>query len=419
VSQPARVLVTGASGYVATRLIPQLLGRGYRVRCLVRDPQRLHNRPWARNVEIVAGDITNPASLPAAVQDVQIAYYLIHSMSAGKNYDEQDRQGARNFGAAANAAGVEQIIYLGGLGESGKLSKHMQSRHETGAILRESGVPVTEFRASVIIGAGSISFEMIRWLTEWMPVLPAPTPTRVPGQPIATRDLLQYLLAAIGHSASMGQIVEIGGSDQLSYPDLLLGYAHERTLRRWAFRVPFFPPDPAALIADLLTPVPFSIARPLMGELVMESVITRPGARDLFPEIVPMNYSEAVQLAFTRSTSEAWTPHLIARHPLTGARVSTLGEGFFITFQQEQMPIEAGKAFEQAQSAAGKGWQVEGTDSRLWVRWKWQGNLPGELWREVAIKPLAENQSQIATCLMFAPRGLAGMLYWKFFNREI
>ena len=216
--------MTGASGYIGGRLVPALLEAGYRVRCLVRDPARLSGRSWAEQVEIVAGDVLRPDSLATALGGVEAAYYLVHSMSEGAAFHQRDLQAARNFGAAARAAGVRRLLYLGGLGDpAADLSQHLRSRQETGEALRGSGLPVTEFRAAVIVGAGSISFEMVRTMTERLPLMICPRWVFTRIQPIAIRDVLAYLVAALEVEASAGQIVEIGGAEILTYAEMVQG----------------------------------------------------------------------------------------------------------------------------------------------------------------------------------------------------
>ena len=206
------ILVTGATGYVGGRLVPRLLAAGYRVRCLVRDPARLQGRAWLNQVEVAQGDMLQPASLVAAMRDVSVVYYLVHSLGGGNDFSERDLVAARNCANTAKSAGVERIIYLGGLGDpQADLSPHLRSRHETGAALREAGVPVTEFRAAVIVGSGSLSFEMIRYLTERLPVMICPKWVFTRIQPIAIRNVLDYLVAALDCAASTGRILEIGG----------------------------------------------------------------------------------------------------------------------------------------------------------------------------------------------------------------
>jgi uncharacterized protein YbjT (DUF2867 family) len=223
------VLVTGATGYVGGRLVPQLVDAGYRVRVLARDPERLKDRSWHARVEIAQGDVLQAETLTNAMQGVDAAYYLVHSMSELRDFRNRDLTAARNFGRAARAANVQRIIYLGGLGNPDeKLSKHLRSRQETGDALRESGVPVTEFRAAIIVGSGSVSFEIIRTMTERVPLMICPRWVYVRVQPIAIRDILDYLVTALRVPESAGRIIEIGGADVQKYGDMMLGYARAR-----------------------------------------------------------------------------------------------------------------------------------------------------------------------------------------------
>jgi uncharacterized protein YbjT (DUF2867 family) len=233
VSDPHLILVTGATGYVGGRLVPRLLAAGYRVRCLARDPARLQGRPWIAQVEVVAGDVLNPDSLAAALHGVWVVYYLVHSLGGGSDFSERDLAAARNCAQAAQAAGVQRIIYLGGLGDSASdLSPHLRSRHDTGDALREAGVPVTEFRAAVIVGSGSLSFEMIRYLTERLPAMICPKWVFTRIQPIAIRNVLDYLVAALASPESAGRTIEIGGHDVVTYAEMMMGYAQARGLKR-------------------------------------------------------------------------------------------------------------------------------------------------------------------------------------------
>ncbi len=220
------VLVTGVTGYIGGRLVPHLIEAGYRVRVLVRDKKRLQGRAWLRQVDVVEGDVLDPSTLAPSLSGVSAAYYLIHSMSGSADFDHRDLQAARNFGAAAATSGVERIIYLGGLGDPlADLSRHLRSRQQTGQALKELGVPVTEFRAAIVVGSGSISFEMIRYLTERLPVMVCPRWVFTRVQPIAIDDVLDYLVAALEIPESAGRIIEIGGSEVLTYGEMMLGYA--------------------------------------------------------------------------------------------------------------------------------------------------------------------------------------------------
>jgi uncharacterized protein YbjT (DUF2867 family) len=233
------ILVTGATGYIGGRLVPRLLEAGYRVRVLARDPARLAGRPWAGQVEVVRGDCLASDSLPPALAGVQAAFYLVHSMAGGRDFEERDLTAARSFSQAAKGAGVRQIVYLGGLGDPGSdLSKHLRSRQETGEALRTAGVPVTEFRAAVIVGSGSLSFEIIRYLTERLPIMICPRWLYTRVQPIAVRNVLDYLAASIRTPDCLGKVVEIGGAGTMTYREMLLGYARLRGLKRWLIPVP-------------------------------------------------------------------------------------------------------------------------------------------------------------------------------------
>jgi uncharacterized protein YbjT (DUF2867 family) len=300
-----RVLVTGATGYIGGRLVPELVNSGHSVRCFVRDPNRIAGR--FPNVEVARGDVFDRDSLIAAMQGCDVAYYLVHSMSDDRHdFTRRDREAARTFGEAAAAAGVARIIYLGGLGverAARALSPHLRSRQEVGDELRAAGVPVTEFRAAIIVGSGSISFEMLRYLTERLPVMIAPKWVLTRCQPIGVRDVLSYLTAALGVTESAGRIIEIGGADVLPYVEMMRRYAALRGLARRIFIVPFFSPRLSSRWIHLVTPIPSSIAMPLVEGLFNEVIVHDDSARTLFPHIVPIGYDAAVTRALDRFAS--------------------------------------------------------------------------------------------------------------------
>ena len=291
-----KILVTGATGYIGGRLVPVLLEAGHRVRVLVRDPERIVGRSWADAVEVVVGDLLRPETLAAACDGVDVAYYLVHAMYAGADFAERDRTAARNFVAAAQR--VRHVIYLGGLLPAGEVSSvHLTSRAEVGEILR-SGLPTTEFRAGPIIGSGSASFEMVRYLTERLPAMVAPRWILNEVQPIAVRDILGYLLAALEREPA--GVVDVGTAP-LSFRQMMLEYAAARGLGRLIVPVPVLAPKLAALWVGLVTPIPNSLAVPLVQGIVQPVVASTDRARSLFPDVVPISYRRAVDLALERT----------------------------------------------------------------------------------------------------------------------
>ena len=293
-----RVLVTGATGYMGGRLVPLLLERGHQVRVLVRDPGRLVGRKWSHAVEVVQGDVLRGTGLAEALSGVEAAYYLVHSMCTGPDFAERDRQAARAFVEAGG--NLRQMIYLGGIlpgPGTRKNSEHLSSRAEVGEILRAS-LPTTELRAGPIIGSGSASFEMVRYLTERLPAMVAPRWIENQVQPIAVRDVLSYLVAALGRTDALG-IIDVG-TDPLTFREMMLGYAEARGLPRVIIPVPVLAPGLAALWVGLVTPIPNCLAVPLVRGMVRPVVGDTTRARELFPEIRPLPYRAAVDLALAR-----------------------------------------------------------------------------------------------------------------------
>ena len=296
------ILVTGATGYVGGRLVPRLIEAGHRVRCLVRDPSRLQGRAWASQVEVVQGDVLDPDSLGGTMRDVDVVYYLIHSLGEGGGFQQLDVQAARNTSAAAKSAGVNRLIYLGGLGDSrADLSPHLRSRQQAGEALRQSGVSVTEFRAAIVVGSGSLSFEMVRYLTERLPVMICPKWVFTRIQPIAIRNVLDYLVGAIQSPASADHIIEIGGLDVLTYAEMMTRYARVRGLKRLLIAVPVLTPRLSSYWVHLITPIPANIAQPLIKGLTNEVVVHDDTARRLFPSIQLLDYETSVPTRFRKN----------------------------------------------------------------------------------------------------------------------
>ncbi len=295
--RPPVVLLTGGTGYVGGRLIPLLEKRGVALRCLARNPDRLRPRV-AASTEIAQGDVLDPPSLDAAMKGVSTAYYLVHLMSGSKDFEEDDRRAATNFAAAAKNAGVRRIIYLGGLGDDDdpRLSPHLRSRHEVGEILRGSGVQTVEFRASLVIGAGSLSFDLVKSLTDRLPVMICPRWLSTPTQPIAVDDVLAYLLAALDLPPGPSRTFEVGCPEVTTYGGMIREYARQRGLRRWLLSVPVLTPYLSSLWLALVTPAAFQIGRHLIEGLKNPTVVQDRTARDVFP-IRPMGIREAIRKA--------------------------------------------------------------------------------------------------------------------------
>ncbi|MEI7704458.1 MAG: SDR family oxidoreductase [Deltaproteobacteria bacterium] len=451
-------LVTGATGYVGGRLVPRLLEAGRSVRVLARDPARLVGRAWAGDVEIVRGDVLDPATLPPALSGVEVAYYLVHSMGVHGAFADRDRDAARAFAAAARDAGVKRIVYLGGLGDSASgLSDHLRSRQETGDALRSAGVPVTEFRAAVIVGSGSISFEMIRWLVERLPVMICPRWVYQRIQPVAVGDVLSYLVAAPTVPESAGKVVEIGGADVLTYRDMMLRYAERRGLRRHLVPVPFLTPRLSSHWVRWMTPVPASIARPLVEGLRNEVVVRDDSARRLFPDIHPLSYAQALDRAFERlergDVETAWSDALASSpRGVPAVQLSTV-EGMIIERRSLQVDLPPEALFRSFtglggqrgwlamdwaweirgvldQLAGGPGfrrgrrdpdhlrpgdaldfWRVEAVEPGRLLRLRAEMKVPGRAWLQFEAEP-ADGGSVLRQTAFFAPHGLAGHLYW-------
>jgi uncharacterized protein YbjT (DUF2867 family) len=456
-----RILVTGANGYVGGRLVPQLLARGHAVRCMVRDAARLQGRTWADRVEIVVGDVLAPASLVPALEGIDVAYYLVHSLGTGRDFHDHDLRAAQAFGEAAASAGVARLIYLGGLGDaSDALSEHLRSRQDTGTALSSAGVPVTEFRAAVIVGSGSVSFEMIRYLAERVPVMICPSWVYTRIQPIAIRDVIQYLVDAIDTPESAARVVEIGGSDVLTYREMMTGYARQRGLRRWLVPVPLLTPRLSSYWVHLVTPIPADIARPLIEGLRNEVVVRDDSARRIFPHIAPVAYAEAVRRALVNldgaNVETAWSDALTSSRLSSEPVVLTTLEG--LTLERRTIAVQAPpeRAYDVISALGGAtgwlrlnwAWQLRGLFDRLiggvgmrrgrrdphelrvgdavdfWrveavepgrlLRLRAEMKVPGRAWLEFQVRPHtgADTGATIVQTAYFAPKGLFGVLYW-------
>jgi uncharacterized protein YbjT (DUF2867 family) len=428
------------------------LEQGYRVRCLVRDRRRLAAYPWSTSVEVVEGDVLQVTSIDLAFRQVDVVYYLVHSMSNPQgDFAELDRQAARNVGDAAERFGVDRIIYLGGLGKRGEeQSPHLRSRHEVGDVLRKSGVPVTEFRAAVIVGAGSLSFEMIHHLANRLPVMICPRWVVTRTQPIAVDDVLSYLVAALGSTESAGRVIDIGGPEILTYREMMLVVARALGLKRWLIKVPVLTPRLSSYWVGLVTPVPVKPARALIEGLRHETICENDDAKRLFP-ITPIGFDQAVTRALSvvisdRSNQqvmkgESIISHLEPSHLLTDRRQATVKAS-----SEQLFHVVSSIGGENGWYAADTLWKVRGLIDELvggvglrrgrprpcelsvgdtldfWrveelgpgkrVLLRAEMKLPGKAWLEFVVDGTGQNDSILTQTARFYPKGLLGILYW-------
>ena len=449
------ILLTGATGYVGGRLLPLLVNCG-RVRCMARHPERLSSRVPA-GVEVVPGDARDAASLARAMQGVESAYYMVHSMGATGDFAEQDRIAADNFAAAAQAAGVRRIIYLGGLGDDAAgLSAHLRSRREVGDRLRAHGVPVVELRASIVIGSGSLSFEMIRALVERLPVMVTPRWVHVRAQPIAIGDVLDYLLGALTVETGRGSItIEIGGPDQVSYGELMREYARQRGLRRLMIPVPLLTPRLSSLWLGLVTPLYARVGRKLIDSLRHPTVVRDDAAARMFA-IRPIGVREAIANALRNEDSTfahtRWSYALSAAgmprqwggirfgNRLVDSRAMTVAAAPDAVFaaveriggttgwyyanwlwtlrgwldllvggvgmrrgRRDPEHLHAGDALDC--------WRVERVQPNERLRLSAEMKMPGRAWLEFEVQPGGAG-SILRQTATFDPAGLAGLIYW-------
>ena len=452
-----KILITGGTGYVGGRLIPLLRDRSseFLLRLMARKPEYLRARV-GDDCEIVAGDVTKPETLMAALEGIDTAYYLIHSMGSGEDFEDQDRVAARNFAEAAKANGVKRIVYLGGLGvQDESLSKHLRSRHEVGVVLRESGAQVIEFRASIVIGSGSLSFELIRALVQKLPVMICPKWVSTQAQPIAIEDVLAYLSYAIDHVAGESRVYEIGGPKQVSYGDLMREYARQRGLKRLMIPVPFLSARLSSLRLGLVTPVYATIGRKLVESLKNPTIVNDLSALEAFP-LRPMSLESAIQRALSKEDQEFATTRWQDAVSSSMAPRRFGGEQFgnrLVDFRTSTLNLRPEQAFAPIQRIGGKTgwyygnflwrirgfmdllvggpglrrgrrhpvelkvgdtldcWRVEQIDAPHVLRLHAEMRLPGRAWLEFNITPTDEG-CEITQTAMFDPVGLFGLCYW-------
>jgi uncharacterized protein YbjT (DUF2867 family) len=444
-----KILVTGATGYIGGRIIPELLALGHEVRVLVRDPGRIVGRPWADDVEVAVGDVENPSTLPAALDGIDVAYYLIHLMDSGRDFVARDRKAALNFADAAQ--GVQRVIYLGGLvPDSERISPHLASRSEVGSILRER-LPTVEFRAGPVIGSGSASFEMARYLTERLPTMIAPKWILNLVQPIAVDDVVAYLLAGIDRGREGVYSI---GAEPLTFKGMMQEFAAVRGLRRVIVPVPVLAPKLAALWVGLVTPIPNRLAVPLIEGVIHPVTADTSDARRDFPEIEPLPYRESVRRALEGTESGAVSTRWSGALGSAPAVELTTREGLVRETRRKRTSARPEDVFEVVSSLGGdRGWlywdwawtlrgafdrvmggpglrrgrrhpgqilpgdavdfwRVEAVSEPRQVRLRAEMKVPGSAWLQWDIEPDGDGARVVQTAL-FAPVGLTGTLYWN------
>lgn len=458
-----RILITGATGYVGGRLVRRLLDRGHSVRCLVRDRERLIDRPWEREVDVAIGDALDFDSLRAAMEGVEIAYYFIDPLNAaGRNFAEQTRAASYNFGRAAKISGIERIIYLGTIRPKAvHHSEYLRSRMETGDRLRKSGVPVTEFQAGIIIGSGSLAFELIRYVTERIPLLIAPRWVKTRTQPIAIRSVLQYLTSALDVEESTGKIIQIGGEKIYTYADLFRAYAEVRRLRRVFISLPIKSPRLSALWVGLVTPIGGAGVRRMIERMESEMVVSDDLAKRLF-NVQHISYREAVRRALIRferdEVDTTWTDAASTSQAGTG-KMEKLGrqEGLVKWRVRAYTDADPDSVFSVISSLGGETgwlyanalwklrglidlltggiglrkarrtysqlrvgdtvdfWRVEAVEKGRLLRLRAEMKVSGQAWLQYDLSRSGAGGTRVTQTAFFEPRGLVGFLYWYCF----
>ncbi len=445
-------LLTGATGYVGGRLLEQLESAAIPVRCMARRPENLASRV-ASTTEVVKGDVFDRDSLARAMTGVSTAYYLVHSMGDEGNFEVLERKAAHLFGETAREAGVEKIVYLGGLGSGPDLSAHLETRQEVGRILRESGVPTLELRASIIIGSGSLSFEMIRSLVDRLPIMTTPSWVRVSAQPIAIEDVVSYLLEARDLEIEQSRVFEIGGADVVSYGEIMREYADQRGLRRLMIPVPMLTPTISSLWLGLVTPLYARVGRKLIEGVRNPTVVQDLSAQTAF-KVRPRGISEAIARALANEDRDfAGTRWSDAEGGGHGATPSTESGQRIVDSRTLRVRGTARQAFNPVlriggdvgwyfgdsmwrlrgfldRLAGGPGlrrgrrdpgglrpgdaldfWRVETIEPDRFLRLKAEMKLPGRAWLEFEVTPDGPD-ARITQTAIFDPVGLGGLLYW-------
>ncbi|EFG75007.1 NAD dependent epimerase/dehydratase family protein [Mycobacterium parascrofulaceum ATCC BAA-614] len=423
-----RCLVTGATGYIGARLAPRLLDEGHRVRALARNPAKLEDVPWRQQAEVARGDLGDLDSLVAAFDGIDVVYYLVHSMGTSKDFADEETRAVRNVVTAARRTGVRRIVYLSGLHpEGGKLSPHLQSRAAVGDALIDSGIETLVLQAGVVVGSGSASFEMIRHLTDRLPVMTTPKWVHNKIQPIAVRDVLYYLVAAATAPVpekDKSRTWDIGGPDVLEYGDMMRVYADVAGLgKRYLIVLPFLTPAIASLWVGTVTPIPPGLARPLIESLECDAVMRN---HDVDGIIAPppgglTGYRRSVELALARAArgvpEPSWSSLRSEPAEALPSDPDWAGEIVYTDVQTAETaaePADLWQAAENAVNSRAGGWQVEERAAGGLLRLRSTKRAPGREWLEIAVTPQDGRGSRYTQRSIFLPRGIPGRAYWFF-----
>lgn len=423
--EPMRCLVTGATGYIGGRLVPRLLDEGHQVRALARNPAKLADVPWRQQAEVARGDLGDVDSLVAAFDGIDVVYYLVHSMGTSENFADEETRAVRNVVTAARRAGVRRVVYLSGLHPEGrKLSPHLESRKAVGEALIESGIEAVVLQAGVVVGSGSASFEMIRHLTDRLPVMTTPKWVHNKIQPIAVSDVLYYLVAAATAPVPSSRTWDIGGPDVLEYGDMMRVYADVAGLgKRYLIVLPFLTPTIASLWVGTVTPIPPGLARPLIESLECDAIMRN---HDIDSIIAPppgglTAYRRAVELALNRAQrglpDATWSSLRTEPANLLPSDPEWAGE---IVYTEVQIAaIEAGpedvwRALENAVGRAARGdrWTVQEAEPGSGMRLRARRHKLGQQWLEITVAPRKEGGSRLTQRSIFLPSGIPGRAYW-------
>ncbi|CEA07172.1 3 beta-hydroxysteroid dehydrogenase/Delta 5--_4-isomerase [Arthrobacter saudimassiliensis] len=460
-----RILVTGATGYIGGRLVPLLLEDGHRVTVLARSPDKLRDVPWAADVDIRQGDLSDADSVREAFRDIDTVYFLVHSMASGAGFAGQEEAIARNTARAAEDAGVRRIIYLGGLHpDEGELSPHMRSRTAVGQIFLDSAVPAVVLQAGVVIGSGSASFEMIRHLTETLPVMPAPSWVRRRIEPIAVRDVLHYLARAVDLPADANRTFDLGSREVLTYAEIMNGYAAEAGLpQRRIFALPLPAPRLAGLWVALVTPIPLAMSRPLVESLQHDAVAKEHDIDRYVPAPAGghTSYREAVRRALGKEqrgeVETTWagaTPTADAASQPLPSDPEWAGQKVYVDARQRRGDVAPARVWDVIEGIGGRNgwyslpmawalrgildktvggaglsrgrrhpkrlytgdvvdwWRVELLERGSLLRLRAEMRVPGRAWLELAVDPDGNGGSVYRQRAIYFPRGLTGRLYW-------